>query len=154
MPFLFQTGIVVFLLALGFLIGGFRERSHFRSIARREAEFQDIGIANLRAVTDPQSVEFARLVVADCVIATDYFKGFLSAIRNILGGEMRSYESLMERARREAVLRLLDRARQMGATELWNLRLETSNVMSGSQQRTPAVAVEVTASATAIKRRG
>ncbi len=153
MPFLTEAIVIVFLLGLGFLVGGFRERAHFKSLDRREAEYDDIGIANLKTVNDPQSVEYAGLVVADCVIATDYFKGFASAFRNILGGEMRSYQTLMERARREAVLRLLERARQMGANELWNLRLETSNIMSGVQQRSPAVAVEVTASATAVKRR-
>ena len=140
------------LLILGFVVGRWRERSHFQSLIRREADFQDLSIVNLKTVPHPEQVDRAELVCGDAVIATDYFKGFSARLKSIVGGELRSYETLMERARREATLRLLEQARGIGATEVWNIRYETSNIRSASR-RNPAVSVEVFAFGTAVVRR-
>jgi len=147
----FQVVPVVVLLVLGFTVGSWRERLHFRSLTRREQQFQEIGIVNLRTVREPETVKGATLVCGDAVIATDYFKGFAARLRNIVGGEVKSFETLMQRARREATLRLLAQARAVGATEVWNVRYETSNIRSTSR-RNPAVSVEVFAFGTAIVR--
>ena len=64
---------------------------------------------------------------------------------------MRSYETLMNRARREATLRMLEEARQVGATEIWNIRFDTSNILSATSKN-KAASVEVFASGTAIIR--
>ncbi len=145
---LIQGVPILVLLALGFTVGSWRERRHFQSLARREADHGDIGIVNLKTVSDPDSVESATLITADCVIASDYFKSFVAGLRKLLGGQLRSYETLMERARRESIVRLLDQARELGATEIWNLRLATSNIAS----RRGSVSVEILAYATAIRR--
>jgi uncharacterized protein YbjQ (UPF0145 family) len=140
------------LIVVGFAFGRMRERAHFNSLAQRERELANIPVINLRAVPNPETVTDATLLTGDVVIATDYFKGFLASFRNIIGGEVRSYETLMERARREALLRVLEQARSRGASELWNIRYETSNIRSGAR-RSPAVSVEVVAYGTAIVRR-
>jgi uncharacterized protein YbjQ (UPF0145 family) len=69
----------------------------------------------------------------------------------IIGGEVRSYERLLERARREACLRMIAEAQRMGASEVWNIRYQTSNI-SSSSRRNPAVSVEIFAYGTAIVR--
>ena len=139
-------------LVLGFTIGTWTERRHFAALTRRELQFADVGVVNLKTVSDPETVRHAALVSGDAVIATDYFKGFAARVRSIVGGEVRSYETLMQRARREATLRLLQRARELGATEVWNVCYETSNIRSASRQN-PAVSVEVFVFGTAIIRR-
>ncbi len=144
---------VIVLLVLGFTVGTYRERRHFASLARREREFAElgVGIVNVKRVSHPETVRLASFVAGDAVIATDYFKGFVASLRNIIGGEVRAYETLMERARREATLRMLEQARQLGATEIWNVRYETSNIRSAGR-RSPGVSVEVFAFGTAIVR--
>ena len=148
---IWQVGPVAVFLILGFTVGTVRERRHFASLTRRECQFTDVGIVNLKTVTHPETVRSAVLVSGDAVIATDYFKGFAARLRNIVGGEIRSYETLMERARREATLRLLQHARDFGATEVWNVRYETSNIRSAGR-RNPGVSVEVFAFGTAVTR--
>jgi uncharacterized protein YbjQ (UPF0145 family) len=148
---LWDVGPVVVLLVLGFTVGRVREHRHFAALVRRERQFTDIGIVNLRSVRSPETVRNAVLVSGDAVIATDYFKGFAARLRNLVGGEIRSYETLMERARREATLRLLQKARDIGATEVWNVRYGTSNIMSAGRH-SPGVSVEVFAYGTAIVR--
>jgi uncharacterized protein YbjQ (UPF0145 family) len=66
---------------------------------------------------------------------------------------VRTFNTLLARARREALLRMLDRAREMGANEVWNVRFETSNVTSAGP-RNPAVSVEIFAFGTAVRREG
>ncbi|MGB5413298.1 MAG: heavy metal-binding domain-containing protein, partial [Polyangiales bacterium] len=58
----------------------------------------------------------------------DHFKRFLSGFRMIFGGEIRSYSSLIDRARREAVLRMKES--QPDADAFLNTRLETSTISS------------------------
>jgi len=148
---LIQIGPIGVFLLLGFFVGRWRERRHFASLNRRERQFTDVGIVNLKTVPNPETVRNAVLVSGDAVIATDYFKGFASKLRGIVGGEMRSYETLMERARREATLRMLRQARDIGAAEVWCVRYETSNIRS-SGRNNPGVSVEAFAFGTAIVR--
>ena len=72
-------------------------------------------------------------------------------LRNIFGGEVRSLETLLDRARREAVLRLKESCPD--ADIIVNLRLDTSSI-SGAKpdpNNKSVVSVEVIASGTAIR---
>ncbi len=148
---LFQILPVAFLLVLGYMVGSVREQRHLRSLDRREQEFANMTVNNLKTVSCPESVKQATFVVGDVVIASDYFKSFAAKLRNIVGGELRTFETLMARARREARLRMLEQARRAGATEVWNVRYETSNIRSAGRRRA-AVSVEVFAFGTAVVR--
>jgi len=96
----FQLGIPILLLILGYSVGRYRERRHFASLDAREAQYADMRLTNLKAVPDPHSVRQAAFVSGDAVIATDYFKSFAARLRNIVGGEVKAFETLMLRARK------------------------------------------------------
>ena len=142
----------VALLGFGYLIGHVREQLHLKSLNEREAALADIFVTDLKTIQAPETVSHAELVMGEAVIATDYFKSFASQLRNLVGGQVRSLESLMTRARREALVRMLEQARRLGAVEVHNVRLETSNVMCrGGTSK--AISAEVFAFGTAIKRK-
>ena len=147
-----QLLIPLLLIGLGFFIGSWRERRHLASLDHREPQYADITIRNVKTVPDPHAVTHSALVMGEAVIATDYFKSFAASLRNIVGGEMKTYETLMKRARREATLRMLEQARRAGATEIWNVRYETSNIRSSARGRTQSPCVEVFAFGTAVRR--
>ncbi|MCA9254840.1 MAG: heavy metal-binding domain-containing protein [Phycisphaerales bacterium] len=132
-------------------IGYMTEKSHLRRLAVREAAAADIVVTNLKTIVRPETVRQSQLVTGNVVIATDYFKTLVTTLRNLVGGEMKAAQRLMLRARREALLRLLDEARAMGATEVWNLRYQFCNVqqMSGNKG---AISVEIYAYGTAVVR--
>ena len=88
-----------------------------------------------------------RFVAGSVVLSVDYFKKFLYSLRKIVGGEARSLESLMDRGRREAVLRMKEQ--YPDADTIFNVRLETTNI-SGSNPKALG-AVEVFAYGTAVK---
>ncbi len=157
MTLLFLFGVPLFLLFLGLVVGTSVERRHFRSLERREQACTDVLVTQLRsfpaASAEPHT---PTMVIAEVVIATDYLKTFLAAIRKIFGGEVRSYESILVRARREALLRLIEQAREAGFNALCNVRLNTadiggSNVASGNQGRKMSVMGTILASATAYR---
>ncbi len=98
------------LIALGYTAGTIAEKRHYSSIRKREEEMLDLPVVTLRKTHSDSDIQQAELVMGSAVISIDYFKRFLAILRNIFGGRVRSYESLVDRARREAILRMKEDA--------------------------------------------
>jgi uncharacterized protein YbjQ (UPF0145 family) len=99
----------------------------------------------MRFAPDSVTPQQAFLVHGTVVVSADYFKTFVAGLRHLIGGRFRSYETLLERARREAVLRLKAEARAKGARLVVCVRFETTSISSGW-----APAIEVLAYGTAL----
>ena len=136
------------LMTLGYGVGTFLEKRHYRSIYRREKEFLNLPAVTLKtAHYTPDQVASARLVYGSAVISIDYFKKILAGLRNIFGGTVKSYESLVDRASREATLRM--KAMAGDAAVIVNVRIETASV--GKQANKKSVGcMEAVAYGTAI----
>jgi uncharacterized protein YbjQ (UPF0145 family) len=128
---LIQIGIFLALLAIGYFAGSVVERRHYASIRRRERAYSDVLAFMVRFPPDRVTPQRAFLVHGTVVISSDYFKTFVAGLRNLFGGRFRSYETLMERARREALLRLKADARRRGAKLVVCVRFETTTISSG-----------------------
>ena len=131
------------------LIGKGIELHHFKKLEQREQQLSGIIVTNLKSVPPQYHQAQPILVMGSAVIATDYFKVFMAGLRNLFGGEMKSYVTLMERARREAMVRMLEQAAGQGASAVWNVRYETTTTQ-GQQKKKPG-GVEVLAYGTAFK---
>ena len=143
---------VLILLLLGWTVGRTAERLHFRSIRQREEALAHVLVTDVRTfppAADPSA--HAAVVMSEVVIATDYLKTFLAGLRKIVGGELRSYESLMARARREVVLRLMEQAVALGYDAVCNVRLNTADIGGGTMRKRAAM-VELMATGTAYRR--
>ncbi len=144
-----ELGILLSLLVLGYLVGSWLERRHYRSIIRREAAFRRIPVFATRHLpTELAAGTRTTLVTGSVVISVDYFKRFLAGLRALVGGRVTAYESLIDRARREAILRAQDQARRKGASMVFNLKLETASISKGA--RDSVGSVEVLAYGTAV----
>lgn len=120
------VGIPLFLLLLGWIAGRAAERGHFSSLRLREQGLAHMVVTDVRSFPGGFVPERgATLVMGEVVIATDYLKSFFAKLRNIFGGEVKSYESLLERGRREATLRMMEQAHHMGYDAVCNVRLGT-----------------------------
>jgi uncharacterized protein YbjQ (UPF0145 family) len=142
--------IFLFLTGLGYTAGSIAERRHYRSISRREAELLHLPVVTFKNPYPEESVRSGVMMMGSVVISIDYFKRLLAILRNIFGGRVTSYETLVDRARREAVLRLKEAARQKGCDMVVNLRLETSTIGQSANSRNSVGCVEVLAYGTAI----
>lgn len=144
--------IFVSLLALGYFAGSWAERKHYSSIESREKELLWLPAVNARKGYEEEPVGRAVMVQGSAVISVDYFKRILAALRNIFGGTVRSYETLVDRARREAVLRMKESVPE-GTSIIINVRIETATVGKNSQKRSVSC-VEALAYGTALVNRG
>jgi uncharacterized protein YbjQ (UPF0145 family) len=70
-------------------------------------------------------------------------------VRKIFGGEMKSYQSLLVRARREALQRVVEQARSMGYNAICNVRYDSTDIGGVSKRKNKVVMVTILASATA-----
>ena len=109
------------------------ESRHFRSLDEREERFRDIIVTQTKdcPLAAPGSPP-PRMLVAEVVIGSDYLKTFLASIRQLVGGQVGSYQKMLTRARREAILRLQAQAREQGYNALANLRVQTADVGGGA----------------------
>ena len=57
---------------------------------------------------------------------------FIAGIEGMFGGEVTSYSSEAEKARKESVERLVDRARSVGANAVVRTDFETSDILNGT----------------------
>ena len=127
----------------------YRERRHRMSLRRREARPGAV-LTNLRALPEGAAAVESWLCLGSVVIASDYFKTFAARMKALLGGRLRTLETLLERGRREAVLRVREQADSHGADMVLNIRFETAIVIRGRNNK-PYPAAEVLAYGTAVK---
>ena len=123
-----SLAIPVVLIVVGRVVGARIERNHYRDIIEREARLKTRPAVTTKEPDAPGAIRSASLAVGSVVVSVDHFKRFLSGFRMIFGGEVRSYSSLIDRARREAVLRMKES--QPDADAYLNTRLETSTIAS------------------------
>lgn len=139
---------MLMLLALGFFCGRYLERRHYASIIARESVPQRVQVVGARFPPAMDPPPETTLVTGSVVISADYFKRFVAALQSLLGGRLTSYESLLDRARREAILRMREEARKLGATHVFNVKLETMAI--AGQTAKGVAALEVLAYGTAL----
>lgn len=137
---LIQLALPLALLLVGYAVGRLLEKRHYASIRLRERELQSVVALNTRYVPEGVHARGASVVSGSIVVSSDYFKTFVAGFRNLVGGRFRGYETLLERARREALLRMKQQARDAGSHLVIGVRFHTTRV-AGSQ--TPSVEVMV-----------
>ena len=138
---MYDLMILLLLLVLGYFFGQMAEKKHFRSIIKREEEYRQILTFAKRFPLTNEGDQKATLVGGNVVISVDYFKRFVATLRSLVGGRVTTYESLLERARREAILRMKADARQKGLNTIVNVKLETASITKGSKNQVGAVEV-------------
>jgi len=133
--------IFLALVTLGYVFGRRAESKHFKSIFKREAEYSKILAFSKRFPPQGLDITHSELVGGNVVISIDYFKRIAAGLRSFFGGRITAYESLIERARREAILRMKEEAIALGANIIINVKLETSSITKGSGGQIGAVEV-------------
>ena len=147
-----QLGLPLLLLLLAYSTGRMAERRHYVSIRNREQSTLSFPTMTLTEPPAGWRIGESELVTGSMVVSVDYFKRFLGALRGLVGGELRSYASLLDRARREALLRMKEAAIRAGYDGVINVRLETSRLASGRRDGKGVAGIEMLAFGTGIKK--
>jgi len=143
--------VFLILLIIGYLTGSYFEKRHYKSIQKRERQTLHVPIITFSAMQPLPETQETQLFTGNVVISIDYFKRMSAALRNLVGGRIMVYESLLDRGRREALLRMKESAIAWGATQVVNVRLETATIGGRSGNNRGLGSVEVIAYGTGIR---
>lgn len=83
------------------------------------------------------------IVKGNTIRAKHIGKDIVAGLRNIIGGEIKEYTEMLSEARNEAMKRMVEDAKRMGADAVVTVRFTTSTVVGG--------AAELLAYGTAVK---
>jgi uncharacterized protein YbjQ (UPF0145 family) len=100
-------------------------------------------ITNTDFVTGKEIKELLGLVRGNTIQAKSIGKDIKAGFRNIAGGEIKEYTEMLAEAREIALKRMGEKAQNLGADAVINVRFMTSSIMGG--------AAEILAYGTAVK---
>ena len=151
------VGLPAAVLFVGWLAGHLSETKHERSLAAREEALKDVETTGLRKPPGFAGAEGpCSLVSGEAVVASDTFKTWVFGLKNIVGGESKTFTRLFDRARREALLRMKERARELGCNAVCNVRFDSADIggnAAGAKKKGSNMAVALV-SGTAWRRPG
>lgn len=146
-------GLPIALLLFAYAVGSALEGRHFRDLRRRETAIEGFPVTTFQALPADWHVRDGQLVEGSVVVSLDHFKRLVAALRMFVGGRVKTFEPLLDRARREAYLRMVEQARSKGFDAVINVRLVTSRLANARNDQSTA-GVEILAFGTGITLEG
>lgn len=117
--------ILAVILIVTYITGSVIEKNHYKSIKQREIALIRKPIVNygVKEWDSKRKIKHVELVTGEVVVGVGYFKSFVASLKSLFGGRLTSIESVMDRGRREAILRMREKA--VGANFIINARVDT-----------------------------
>lgn len=144
--FLVYFGGPLFLLAIAFFAGNSIARAHNKRMEQRQQVVAHIRSTDLKRFIRPQpGSPVPALLCAEITLGIDHFRGFLGKLKNIFGGEVKSYQKTLDRARREAILQVIEQAHAAGMNAVANLRVEFVDISGNANMAKKASMVTILA---------
>ena len=91
-------------------------------------------IVNLDAVTGRNIATVHGLVMGNTIRSKHIGKDIGAGLKNIVGGELKSYTAMLTEAREEALSRMEEAATELGANAIVNVRFTTSQVAGNAAE--------------------
>lgn len=91
-------------------------------------------LTNLENVTGKRVARHLGVVSGSTVRAKHVGRDIMASLKNIFGGELKGYTELLHESREEAISRMEEQAKSIGANAILNIRLTTSSVAQGAAE--------------------
>lgn len=91
-------------------------------------------VTNIELIPGKRIVKHLGLVQGSSVRAKHVGRDFMAGLKNIFGGELKGYTELLQESRQEAVDRMIEQARAIGANAVLNVRFSTSSIAAGAAE--------------------
>ncbi len=91
-------------------------------------------VSNMEERPGKRVVQHLGIVQGSTVQAKNVFRDIGASLKNLVGGELRSYTDLMNEAREEALDRMKREAEALGANAILNVRFSTSTITQGAAE--------------------
>ena len=100
-------------------------------------------LATTEKISGKEISQVIGMVKGNTIRARNVGKDILAIAKNVVGGEIKEYTALMAQSREQALDRMIEEAKNLGADAIISVRITTSSVTSG--------AAEILAYGTAVK---
>jgi uncharacterized protein YbjQ (UPF0145 family) len=91
-------------------------------------------ITNIEYIPNTEIVEHFGVVSGSTVRAKHMGRDMMAGLKNIFGGELKGYTELLTESREEAIERMTEQAKSLGANAILNVRFSTSSVAAGAAE--------------------
>ncbi len=91
-------------------------------------------ITNIEVIPNKRIIKHFGLVQGSSVRAKHVGRDIMAGVKNIFGGELKGYTELLQESRREAMMRMEEQAKAVGANAVLNVRFSTSSVAVGAAE--------------------
>lgn len=81
-----------------------------------------------------KELEMLGLVKGSTIQSKNIGRDFTQGLKSMVGGELKSYTDMMDRARALATQRMTEEAEKLGADAIVNVRYASSSVMQGAAE--------------------
>ncbi len=91
-------------------------------------------LTNIESIPGKTIVKHFGLVQGSTIRAKHVGRDIMASLKNIFGGELVGYTELLVESRQEAMNRMKEQAKEMGANAIVNVRISTSSVAQGAAE--------------------
>jgi uncharacterized protein YbjQ (UPF0145 family) len=91
-------------------------------------------LTNIETAPGKSIVAHYGLVAGSTIRAKHIGRDLMASLKNLVGGELKGYTQLMQESRQQAVDRMIEQAKQLGANAIVNVRFSTSSVAQGAAE--------------------
>lgn len=91
-------------------------------------------VTNIETVPGREIVEHFGLVAGSTIRAKHLGRDIMAGLKNLVGGELKGYTELLQDSRKQAMDRMKEEARKLGANAVVNVRFSTSAVAQGAAE--------------------
>lgn len=91
-------------------------------------------LTNTETVPGKEIVKALGVVRGNTIRARHLGKDILAFFKNIVGGEIEEYTKLIAEAREQSIDRMIERAEELGANAIVNVRFTTSYIMANASE--------------------
>ncbi len=91
-------------------------------------------VSNMEEIPGKRVVQHLGIVQGSTVQAKNVFRDIGASLKNLVGGELKSYTNLLNEAREAALDRMKQEAEALGANAILNVRFSTSTITQGAAE--------------------
>jgi len=91
-------------------------------------------LSNVEILPGYTIIKHLGLVQGSTVRAKHFGRDMMAGLKNMVGGELKGYTELLTESREEALERMKEQARAIGANAVINVRFSTANITAGASE--------------------
>lgn len=91
-------------------------------------------VSNMEFLPNQKIIKHVGLVQGSSVRSKHVGRDIMAGFKNIFGGELKGYTELLHESREEALSRMIEEAKSIGANAVLNVRFSTSSIAAGAAE--------------------